>query len=391
MSRRRFFIATSWQDNPISYHFRALAGELAARGHGVVLLVDGRKRDAEDPGGDPAVYTWPSPRPTGVRDATFLRRLIGRYRPDCLVANFGSVNLMMQMGWLARVPCRVAWYHTVSSAIDLGGGLPPWKRRLLRARKRMVYRMATHVVAVSKATCDDARGVFAIPDRKCRIFYNSLADPRDREGAGPDPVPARRPQSLACVGWIYPVKGQDVLIRAVSRLRRSVPEVSVDFLGGGPDQGPYQELADRLGVRDRCRFRGPVHHDEVLKSMASAAVTVVPSRTDSFPMVCVESLAVGTPVVASRVGGIPEAIRDSIDGFLVPPDDDEALAGRLEALLLDPGLRESMGAHARERFLARFEQKRNVADQADWLEEIARPGAAPGPEVLEPGSVACQR
>jgi glycosyltransferase involved in cell wall biosynthesis len=391
MLRRRFFIATSWQDNPISYHFRALAAELAARGHGVVLLVDGRKCEVEDPAGNPAVRTWPSPRPVGLRDAAFLHRLIREHRPDCLVANFGSVNVMTQVGALAGVPCRVAWYHTVTSAIDLDGRLPPWKRGLLRARKRLVYRSATHVVAVSRATCEDAQDVFAIPDRKCRFFYNSLADPRDRLAAGTSA--ADRPRSLVCVGWVYPVKGQDVLIRAAARLRPSMPDLTVDFLGGGPSTGAYQELAGRLGVGDICRFRGPVHHDEVLRGMASAAVTVVPSRTDSFPMVCVESLAVGTPLVASRVGGIPEAVRESIDGFLVPPEDDEALAETLGVLLGDAGLRAEMGARARERFLARFEQKKNVADQADWLEQIARPGGEPGAgrEAPGPGCVSTHR
>jgi glycosyltransferase involved in cell wall biosynthesis len=192
------------------------------------------------------------------------------------------------------------------------------------------------------------------------------------------------------VGAVYPVKGQDVLIRALSRLRQSLPDVTVDFLGDGPHLETYRRLADRLGVLDACRFRGSVHHDDVLKAMASAAATVVPSRTDSFPMVCVESLAVGTPVVASRVGGIPEAVRDTVDGFLTAPEDDEDLADRLGTLLGDTGLRESMGRNARERFLSRFEQRQNVVDQADWLETIAGPGGDPGDKLgaTEPGCIA---
>jgi glycosyltransferase involved in cell wall biosynthesis len=84
----------------------------------------------------------------------------------------------------------------------------------------------------------------------------------------------------------------------------------------------------------------------------------------------VESLAVGTPVVASSVGGIPEVVRDGVDGFLVPPDDPAALAAKVKLLLSDVELRRKMSLNARERFLSTFEQGKVVEEQADWLENI---------------------
>lgn len=104
--------------------------------------------------------------------------------------------------------------------------------------------------------------------------------------------------------------------------------------------------------------------------MASALVTLVPSRADNCPLTVIESLAVGTPLVASAAGGIVELVRDGIDGFLITPDDPEALAEKLKILLTNPKLREKMGANARRRFLDCFEQREAIAKQADWLEEI---------------------
>jgi glycosyltransferase involved in cell wall biosynthesis len=108
--------------------------------------------------------------------------------------------------------------------------------------------------------------------------------------------------------------------------------------------------------------------------MAESALTVVPSRSEAFGLVVIESMAVGTPAVASAVGGIPEIIRDGVDGFLVPPDDPAALADKIGLLLSNAELRHKMGLNARERFLSRFEQSRVVKEQADWLEQIVAAG-----------------
>ena len=125
-----------------------------------------------------------------------------------------------------------------------------------------------------------------------------------------------------------------------------------------------------LRLEDACIFEGDIHHDEVLKRMALATATVVPSRSEGFGLVNIESLAVGTPVVASSVGGIVEVIRDGVDGFLVPPDNPEALAERLLLLLSNPDLRRTMSRNARERFLTTFEQSKVVKEQADWFETV---------------------
>jgi glycosyltransferase involved in cell wall biosynthesis len=84
----------------------------------------------------------------------------------------------------------------------------------------------------------------------------------------------------------------------------------------------------------------------------------------------IESLAVGTPVIGSNVGGIVEMIRDGVEGFLVEPDDPAALAEKLRLILLDKGLRDRMGRNARARFLEFFEQKRSLAEQVEWFERL---------------------
>jgi len=240
---------------------------------------------------------------------------------------------------------------------------------VLRGRKRLVYGLATEIVAVSRAGSEDVGHLYRQPERKLRVFANSLADPfpsaTAREGNG---SVAR----LVCAAQFTFAKGQDVLIRALASLTVLHPQVLVEFLGDGPAKDSCIELAGNLGVLSRCRFEGSVRHEAVLQRMRSAAVTVLPSRCDNCPLVIIESLAVGTPVIASCVGGIPEIVRDGIDGFLVPPEDPPSLAAKLSQVLSDPALRQRMQANARQRFLSQFEQRRAVEQQADWLESIVR-------------------
>lgn len=366
MESRAFIIGTTLADNPVPRHFVGLAQTLCDRGHRVVVIAPHRKVELESPEANPAIFTWPSERPTRPRDAMFFQRMLERYRPSCLISNFSAVNLMTILGGCARVPVRLAWYHTVAGQLMQDGSVSFWKRQLLTLRKRVVYRAATHVIANSQASALDVQQVYRVPQYKCRVFHNALADPF-HEDACREPVVAGR---LVCVGRLAPSKGQDVLIRALALIQKKHPLAQIDFVGEGPQAWALQQLAQRLEVADRCNFCGRAPHREVLRRMAGAVVTIVPSRHEAFGLVNIESMAVGTPVIASAVGGIIEIVRDGLDGFLVPPDNVECLAAKLDCVLSNSQLRDKMGERARQRFLERFEIRRAVSEQADWLESL---------------------
>ncbi|MBA4147184.1 MAG: glycosyltransferase family 4 protein [Verrucomicrobia bacterium] len=369
MNSQCFFIGTSLGDNPVPHHFVALANELVGRGHRVLILAPHRRTDLEKHDGQPAIYTWPSERPTNLHDARFLKDLFEKHHPSCLIANFAAVNLMLTVGWIERIPRRVAWYHTVTEQLVRDAGGMSFKNALCNWRKRFVYGRATHLVANSLASAADLKRHYRIPDSKVRLFHNSLADPACKlRVTGETPKPGK----LICVGRLFPSKGQDVLIRALALLGESNPLLHVEFIGQGPGRGALADLASELGVRDRCHFIGQLGHAEVLQRMANAIATIVPSRSEAFGMVNIESMAVGTPVIASKVGGIVEIVRDGLDGLLVPPDDPGLLAAAMHKILSAPELRHQMHCEARKRFLSHFEQQRAVQEQADWFELITK-------------------
>lgn len=352
---RSFLIATSWFDTPISHQFRALAVELSGRGHRVCVIIDGARALPDGADGVPMIRTWPSPRPVRWKDLVFLRQLIRETEADTLLANFGSVNTMLLGGRSCGVRHRVAWYHTLSRQIALDHGTTAVERmRVLR--KRHIYRLATQVVAVSSAARSDCAEAYKVPLSRITVQHPGLRD------VLPPAEPCHR-SGVVCPGRLHWSKGQDVLVRALALL----PEVHATFLGEGPERPHLEELADAVGVRERCRFSGSVDSDQIYKAMAAAEVSVVPSRAEAFGFTSLESMACGTPVVASATGGLREIVRDDIDGVLVPPDDPPATARAIRRCIES---RSEMGGAGRMRYLSEFELQVSTRRLADWLEEL---------------------
>ncbi len=235
----------------------------------------------------------------------------------------------------------------------------------------MVYRAASHIAFPSHALANDFQCSLGLPERKCVVVPRGMADPLPDLGDG-DASPSGNAVRLVCVARLAPSKGQDTLIRALALLGASGTKVLTEFVGAGPCLERYQQLAGHLGVSDQCNFSGMLPHHEVLKRMRAATATVLPSLDEAFGVVVVESLAVGTPVIASRVGGIPEIIRNEVDGFLVPAQDPEALADRIHHLIRHPELQQQMRANARERFMAHYLLEKVAAQMAHWLQEVVR-------------------
>jgi glycosyltransferase involved in cell wall biosynthesis len=358
-------IAGTRSKGAVGQNLVALAEKLSAKGDRVVLLFPGpRMPVCDDLVHNPGIAVWPSRRPTHAKDAIFLLRLIAKIRPTHVIANFGSVNLMMTVAFAMRVRNRISWYHTLTAQIEMDSHQGALKRNLLRIRKSLVYRLATDIVTNSGAGRHDVMKTYSVPPQKITVFPNCIADPLRAQVSRLGPVEGRR---IVCVGRLDRSKGQDVLIHAFGRLRNKHPNATIVFIGSGPLMEENRLLAQRLGVSDQCSFLGAIPHVDVLRQLSTAAISVVPSRSEAFGYVNIESMAVATPLVASNIGGISEIVRDGIDGFLVPPDDSDTLADRLSLLLTDRQLRDRLGQNARQRFLERYERDLVLDDQVRWI------------------------
>ena len=361
-SRYCFFISGSWGENANRDRLESLANALIELGHFVVILLDHQQQLPVSGSPNRVFYSWPSYRPTKLKDAIFLWNLISKYMPDCMISQFGSVNLMLLVGWLRRVRVRLARYETMSGAIDTDRKKSKLVLRFLRYRKHLVFNYATSILANSESTSRDLVNVFQVNPTKIRVFYNYVLDPISNKPLSIERIPRR----IVCVGRFSHNKGQDVLIKALALLPPST-NLEVEFVGGGDFMKDCQALAEKLDVLEKCRFIGSVSHNQVYEKFAQAAVSVVPSLDEAFGYVCIESLAVGTPVLGSRVGGIQEIVRDEVDGFLFTPGDPEDLAQKIQHFFSAENDQQKMCLNARQRFLSTFEQKTVLIGQVDWL------------------------
>jgi D-inositol-3-phosphate glycosyltransferase len=175
----------------------------------------------------------------------------------------------------------------------------------------------------------------------------SQATAKDLLELPPDPM-------LLYVGRLQPIKGLETLLDAMARVGGAA---RLYIVGGDSDEpdhghaarGHAARLRGRvaaLGLGDRVRFLGPQPQRRLRFFYAAADATVMPSYYESFGMVALEAMACGSPVVASRVGGLTTTVKDGVTGYLVPEGDPAALAGRLELLLHDPGTRARLGLAA---------------------------------------------
>lgn len=155
------------------------------------------------------------------------------------------------------------------------------------------------------------------------------------------------PKSLVVgiVGWLLPIKGPMYLLKAMARVWQSHPEIKLVFVGKGELEDELRTETFRMGVSERVTFLG--WRDDIPEIMHALDIFVLPSLNEGMGRVLVEAMAAGKPIVASRVGGIPDLVKHGQNGFLVGPGDIEGLSLAIRKLLIDKKMRDEMGRRGR--------------------------------------------
>jgi glycosyltransferase involved in cell wall biosynthesis len=214
-----------------------------------------------------------------------------------------------------------------------GGPLEGWAERGAAG----VVALTPRVAQALEAEGIDAARVHVVP---------SGVDPARFAGPHEDPFPGVPHPRVVFHGRVQAEKGVHTLVEAAARLD---PGVQVLLVGDGSERPRVEERARELGIADRVRVCGFLPHDRVPAALAHADVAVLPSVFEELGTAMLEALHSGVPFVASRVGGIPEVVRDGESALLVPPGDPAALAAALRRVLVDPALAARLGAAGRER------------------------------------------
>lgn len=252
-------------------------------------------------------------------------------------------GLVIWLAWMFRVPTLLHIHG--GSFPEFAAGLPRPIRLVLRTTLRRVTRLVaiTRETQVFLETHVRGDGVVYLPN----FVHVPAGPPRRRERSCSSPI------RFLFVGWMIRAKGVEELLEAASSIK------DAEFVLVGPFSEDYEaELRDRIrAAGEHVRLLGPRDHAEVMQLYAEADVFVLPSHREGFPMVILEAMAAGLPVVATKVGAITDAVRDGIDGFLIDAKDGKALAERLGRFVRDPELCATLGANAFSRVRENFDRE----------------------------------
>jgi glycosyltransferase involved in cell wall biosynthesis len=271
-------------------------------------------------------------------------------------------------GVLAKTPARIMTRHYSNYHTRIG---KTWHVRA----DQLCNKLSHAVIAVSQHTADHIVCEEGAPPDRVEVVLNGidfsrleLSDPARR-------VPLRREWSVddayivLVPGRLHPEKGHSYFFQALPLIRRQLSRPLVALIAGaGPFEAAYREEVRSLGCADMVKFLG--FRRDVADLIAAADIVVLPSVAEAFGLVVAEALYLGTPVVATLAGGIPEIVRDGIDGVLVPPADSRALAEAVGGLLNDPSRRARLAGAGRERVGERFGFERMVRAYEQTYEQV---------------------
>lgn len=319
-----------------------LARRLKDRGHDVVVLCLSAGGYFEDElrQADVSVHPLWRARPAGRHFLGFLAergldlyrtsRMIRRFCPDVLHAWLPrSQAIFLFLGAISgtrvRIAARRGQYQILKSGV---------RKRLALFLSRHLATAATvnSLMSLNEVGEDVVMRqlpVALIPNGLC--VGDRVANPR------------KQPPSIAVVANLLAYKGHEDLMQAISLVSRSL-SFQVNLYGDGPERTRIQEMVRTLGLSGIVHFHGAV--PDPTDVLVASQLLVLASHTEGSPNVILEARAVGLPVVATRVGGVPELVEDGVTGLLVPPHDSQTLATAIELMVRSPDLRVRLGEHS---------------------------------------------
>lgn len=353
-----------------------LGGGLGDAGHDarLVLLLESAAHPLADTAAARGVPTHPVVLPphSYIREWSRLRRLFSRLRPHIVHTHGYHADIIGGMAaWSVGVP-------TVSTLHGFTGGGS--KNRMYEALQRFCIRRGAATIAVSAPMAADLGPLY--PPGRLRLIRNALcsgAPILERQAAR---AAFGLPEGGLVVGWIgrlSPEKGPDILVESVPLSRRE--DFTVSIVGTGRQAEGLQARSRTLGLQDRIRFHGMVPDAGAM--IRAFDLLVISSRTEGTPMVLLEAMAAGVPVVTTTVGGIPDVVGEE-DAFLAPPQDPRSLAEALDRAL-EMGDAERRASRAKKRLERDFGAAQWIQTHVDLYRSLVRtPSPAPATVVTTP-------
>jgi glycosyltransferase involved in cell wall biosynthesis len=304
---------------------------------------------------------WPRVAVRGLLDAAFDPDLKPAQRPRVLVQTAAGLALAWRSkrlgithvhAHMAHVPTTIAMYS--AAALDVPMTFTGHAADLFRDRQMLAtkLRRSSAVMCISRWHRHFYRSLIPLTDSQTPIVRCGVDVAEFSPGTGG--------AGILAVGRLVPKKGFDTLLRAFAMLASRIPDLRLVLIGDGPERDTLEALSRELGVESRVHMAGAGSQEDVREAMRRADCFALPCRVgddgdrDGIPVVLMEAMASGVPVVCGDLATIRELVVDDDCGRLVEPDQPEAVADEIERLMTDDSLRRAVGEAGRKRIIEEF-------------------------------------
>lgn len=278
-----------------------------------------------------------------------LCRVFRTFRPDVVHTHRYVLRYALIPMLLFRVPVRVHTVHSVAQKeVDRIGKLVHW----------VSFRLCGVVpVSISQEVARTVRSIYGL-GIDIPVIYNGVFTERFAFSSSQNKPRVNNKIVLLHVGRFAPPKNHMLLVEAFSRALKEYSSMELWLVGDGPLRPAVEDAVRERGLERSVVFWGIIPRvEEVLRD---ADIFILSSDWEGLPLVAVEAMAAGKPVISTSVGGVPELVEKEVTGFLVPPKDPDALASAILRLARDPQLRKQMGLAAKKHAVERFDISRTI-------------------------------
>jgi glycosyltransferase involved in cell wall biosynthesis len=370
-ARRSVFFAVAISPNKIGgveTFAVELAHELNARGWDLTICFEGSPTPVVEEyllsPGNVSLAVMRGQSGMGLQNAWRFLILLREHRPKVLLYWLGGVvRWWPLLGRFAGVRRSVYYDGTSRTAKNFDYRAPK--------RVRLVMNALSCAICATKFVkeCSDREGI--IPADKSRVVYSAIDNYRNlgdgeafRKRYG---IPDDRIVVLQ-ISWLVPEKGIDLALRAAERVLEVQENIQFVFCGDGEHREEYERLAQQLRIAEHVTWTGQVEDLAGSGAFRAASVQIQCSQWhEAFCLAVAEGMSAGLPIIASRIGGLPELVEDGVNGFLFEPKSEVELADAILTLVSDPELRSRMGNEGRRRAIRNYDLPQNVKLWVDVL------------------------
>jgi len=316
-----------------------LADHLTRRGHEVHIITShdvGLPELSEENGFYVHRIAWPKIRFIGI--GTFWVRIflkIREIRPDIVHAQ--SLGI--------AIPALISKRMLSIPYVVWGQGTDIYlPERFTQMTSRLILQNADATLALTEGM---KRKMQEICEREVSVVPNGIN--LERFSSSSEDKKGSSAKTIIFVGRLHPVKGIQYLIEAMAIVHQEMPDVKLVIVGDGVERSRLEELAERLNLDGCIQFAGQISQERIPRVMHQADVFALSSLTEGLPVVLLEAMAAGLPIVATNVGGIPDIVEEGVNGYLVNAKNPDEISNRLLILLQGDEMREEISANNREK------------------------------------------